>query len=156
MTEVIYTCGQRVTTAISDVCIQGLEVWQNRQLSNKATWQQPVICEYTRSNPPLPCRAVCCLIFFTKKNKKEIWKATRCLDGWKGMSFSVFHICATQHWCDCTDTKPVCFDTTPACFSLCPFALPGPKVFGWLSHKTLLKPWQANYLGKDSKRVDNP
>lgn len=32
----------------------------------------------------------------------------------------------------------------PASLSLCPFVLPLPKVFGYLSHKTLLKPWQAN------------
>lgn len=29
----------------------------------------------------------------------------------------------------------------PASLSLCPFALPGPKDFGCLSHRTLLKPW---------------
>lgn len=40
----------------------------------------------------------------------------------------------------------------PASLSLCPFALPGSKVFGWLSHKTLLKPWQANLPRKGLKK----
>lgn len=148
MTEVTYTGGQRDTTAISDVWIQGLEVWQNRQLSNKATWQQPEICEYTRSNPWLPCRAVC----YPTKTFWGIWKETRCLDGWKRMSFFSF-----------TPVPPNTGETVltlnqyvltlhqPVPLSLSPSPLPAPKVFGCLSHKTLLKPWQANLLMKGFK-----
>lgn len=44
----------------------------------------------------------------------------------------------------------------PASLSLCPFPLPGPKVFGYLSHKTLLKSWQANLPMKGLKRGWKP
>lgn len=44
----------------------------------------------------------------------------------------------------------------PASLSLCPFALPGPKGFGCLSHRMLVKPWQANLPRKGLRRVEKP
>lgn len=116
MTEVTYSGGQRGKTAISDIGIQGLDVWQNRQLSNKATWQQLVICEYTRSNPHCPAELSAVPYFSPRPSTKSVRKPGAWMDA-RECLFSVFHTCATKHRCDCTNTKPVRFDTTPACFS---------------------------------------
>lgn len=113
---------------------------------DKATWD----CEYTRSNPWLPCRAVCYPIFFTK-TFWEIWKETMCLDGWKGMERSFIPVPPNTGVTVLTLIQYVLTLHQPASLSLRPFPLTGPKVFGYLSHKTLLKPWQANLPMKGLK-----
>lgn len=128
MTGVIYTGGQRGTTAISDVWIQGLEVWQNRQLSNKATWQQPVICEHTRSNPWLALQS--CLLSHTfHQDLLRNLEGNKVL-GWmqEHVFFWLSYLGHLTHCCNCTDTKPVCFDTTSPCSS---FFMPICSSWSW-------------------------
>lgn len=151
MTEVTYTGGQRGTTAISDVWIQGLEVWQQTAVKQS---HMTVTCDLwihkvKSLTAPQSCLQSC--IFHQDLRNLEGNQELGRMQG--DVSFlSFIPVPPNTGVTVLTLNQYVLTLHQPASLSLCPFVLPLPKVFGYLSHKTLLKPWQANLPRKGLKK----